>query len=154
MDRKTEQKACRMYYLDGQSIQAIAKELRITREAVRDAVDDPKAQADYLAMAEQVRKRLRVRQGFAAEAALERQLQILQAEPASETEKQLQMVTAERILKRSEAAERRDAVSGQKTIVFRVDGIKLGMPPADSAAGRTAEARPDDDPCKGLRMNK
>ena len=127
LSEKKKRAACRMYYLDIKSIADIAKELQISREAVRDAIDDPGEQAAYLKTAERVRKRTRLRAAAAAEAALERQIEFVMQTDVSDELRSAQMLTAERMLRRS-----LDQDTGQPVDArIVVEGIEIGMPEKD-----------------------
>lgn len=127
LGERTKRAICARYYLDMQPISQIARELRVSREDVRDAVDDPLAQEAYLQRADKARTRQRIRAVSAAELALDRQADILQADVADEL-KPTQQRTAENVLRRALPPDRED----RHDIRIRFQGgeIDLGMPAA------------------------
>lgn len=125
---KKARAACRMYYLDAKTIREIAGELKCSREAVRDAVDDPAAQREYLDVVERVRRRTRLRAAAAAEAALDRQIEFVTSTDIPEDLRAAQMLTAERMLRRG-----LDRSEGEaREVVIEVKGLDLGMPPDEA----------------------
>ena len=116
---------CARYYLDLQPVSQIARELGVSREDVRDAVDDPKAHEEFLQRADKARARQKIRNAMAAEIALDRQVGFLQADVGDELQPTQQHV-AENVLRRALPAEK----DSPKDIRIRfVHGeIPLGMP--------------------------
>lgn len=125
LGERTKRAICARYYLDMQPISQIAEELHVTREDVRDAVDDPAAQEAYLQRADKARTRQRIRAVSAAESALDRQVELLQTDVCDEL-KPTQQRTAENVLRRALPPERED----RRDIRIRFPGgeIDLGMP--------------------------
>lgn len=125
LGERTKRAICARYYLDLQPISQIARELGVSREEVRDAVDDPKAHEEFLQRADRARTRQRIRAVSAAESALDRQVELLQTDVCDEL-KPTQQRTAEAVLRRALPPERED----RHDIRIRFTGgeIELGMP--------------------------
>lgn len=125
LGERTKRAICARYYLDMQPISQIARELRVTREDVRDAIDDPAAQEAFLQRADRARTRQRIRAVSAAESALDRQAELLKMDVCDEL-KPTQQRTAENVLRRALPPERED----RHDIRIRFTGgeIELGMP--------------------------
>lgn len=116
---------CARYYLDLMPVSQIARELGVSREDVREAVDDPKAHEEFLQRADKARARQKIRNAMAAEIALDRQVSFLQADVKDDLQPTQQHV-AENVLRRALPAEK----DSPKDIRIRfVHGdISLGIP--------------------------
>ncbi len=114
---------CTLYYLDVKPIDAIAKEVGVSRREVRAAIDDPTTQEEFLQRAEAARRRARVRAACAADAALERQVELITADVDAKLVP-AQQRTAQALLNRA----LREEDKGEIRITF-ANEIKLGMPP-------------------------
>lgn len=125
---------CRRYYLDCASIADIAAEVHASKETVRALLDDPAIQADYLRHAERARQRTRIRAAQAADLALDRQISFLAQDGGALTDtlRQEQQRTAERVLRRALAADRDEA--RQITITWTGDMPDVAMPDGGSNA--------------------
>lgn len=125
--KRTARTICARYYLDLQPVSQIARELGVSREDVREAVDDPAAHEEFLQRADKARARQRIRTAMAAEIALDRQTEMLQAE-VSDDLKPAQQHVAENVLRRALPAEK----DNPHDIRIRFIGgdIPLGMPKA------------------------
>ena len=132
LGHKKARAACRMYYLDAMTIRQIAADLKCSREAVREAVDDPTAQEEYLKAVERIRRRTRLRAAAAAEAALDRQIEFVTSVDVPAALRAAQLQTAERMLRRGldrGEDEKRD-------VVIRIEGLEPAMPPDAIAQAR------------------
>lgn len=119
---RREQRVLAMYYLDLRPIAQIAQELRISRERVRDIVDDPTAQEEYLARAARSRRRARARLAAAADMALERQLDLIGRENVPDELIPAQQLAAHRVLKAALETDQDDA-RGEAAAVRIIDDI-------------------------------
>ena len=124
MTESQARRACREYYLDCRSVEKIAQGLGVTKKAVREVIDDPGVQADYLQQAERTRKRTRARAAQAADLALERQVDFLQRD-VSDKLIPAQQQTARTLLGLG-LRELEDR--GEIRITFAGGDIHLGMP--------------------------
>ena len=117
-------RAARMYYLECIPVARIAEKLDCRREDVLDVIDDPGMQQKYVDAAEKARRRLRLRAAAAADTALERQVELVNATVDSSLIAEQQRAAA-RVLRTGMAEEGNDGVI---TIRFEGGPIKLGMP--------------------------
>lgn len=118
---------CARYYLDLMPVSQIARELGVSREDVREVVDDPTVHEEFLQRADKARARQKIRNAMAAEIALDRQVGFLQADVADELQPAQQHV-AENVLRRALPAEKENPHDIR--IRFVHGDIPLGMPKA------------------------
>lgn len=125
MTDEQARRAAALYYLDCLPVADIAKRLRCPRDAVRDAIDDPGIQAEYLDKAERARKRVQARlQAGGADLALGRQLELLSREDVDDKLVGVQQLTAERVLRRLDKQHAHEDI----TVTLSCGEIVLGMP--------------------------